>query len=146
MKPARRCLCLILALVVAACSAEETARPGRSVRRVATIQYDRGSVSLAVPATARVGEPIPVVVTTYGDGCHREDSTEVHVTGLRAEVVPYQRVYTPRADEGCALALHVNPRLVRVVFRAAGRATVRVTGRAELGDSLLRVERGLTVR
>ncbi len=126
-----------------ALSLEEPLKPGISVRRVARILFANDRVLVDVPAAAVAGVPLTVAVTTYGGGCVGEDTTVTFVEGLHADVVPYQRVITGVA---CTLELRITKRQVAIVFPAAGRATVRVIGRASPGDSVVVVERGVTVR
>ncbi len=122
---------------------EEPLTPGISVRRVALIRLSNDPVVVDVPAAAVAGVPLTVAVTTYG-GCVGEDTTVTFVEGLHADVVPYQRVIT--GNIACTLELRITKRQVAIVFPAAGRATVRVIGRASPSDSLVVVERGVTVR
>lgn len=82
-------------------------------------------------------------VTTYGGGCIREDTTAVVVSGMRAAVVRYQQVYSPRPREACADILTITRRTETVRFPSAGRAMVRVIGRAAPGDSLVTIERAV---
>jgi hypothetical protein len=70
----------------------------------------------------------------------------VSVSELRAEVVPYQRVYVPGPNGACTMELRVTRRPVRLTFATPGRARVRVIGRAAPGDSLIAIERSLEVR
>lgn len=127
--------------------AEQAPAAGLSARRVATIRGYGEAAVVTVPATARAGEPVVVGVTTYGGGCVREDTTVTTVVGVRADVVPYQLVYTPRANEACTLELRINARQVRLTFGTPGPAQVVVTGRvAGPGDSLVRIVRAIDVR
>ncbi len=126
--------------------AEQVPTAGLTARRVANVRgYADGAV-VNVPAAARAGEPVAVSVTTYGGGCISEDTTVVTVAGARADVVPYQRVYTPRANEACTDELRINPRQLRLTFAAPGAARVVVTGRASPGDSLVQIVRAVDVR
>ena len=102
--------------------------PGQTVRRVATIGFYGDPIVVGLPATARAGAP-----------------TTVTVAGRVAEVGPYQRVCTPRPNEGCTRELRITERRVSVTFAALGAATVRVTGRVQPGDSLVTVTRQLRV-
>lgn len=120
--------------------------PGQSALRVARIAHYGDPVVVEVPESATAGSPLAVAVTTYGGGCVSEDTTVVQVDGLRADVVPYQRIYQPGVNGACTMELRVTRRMVSVVFASAGRATVRVIGRAKPGDSLVVVERGVLVR
>ena len=120
--------------------------PGASALRVARTHFYDQPVAIEVPAAATAGTPFLVAVTTFGGGCIAEDTTVVLVLGMHADVVPYQRVYQPRADEGCTEELRITRREVTVTLPAAGTAVVRVYGRAMPGDSLVVVDRAVTVR
>jgi hypothetical protein len=120
--------------------------PGASALRVGRTHFYGNPVVIDVPPSATSGTPFAVAVTTYGGGCTGEDRSVVLVTDLRADVVPYQRVYRPRADEACTEELRITRREVAVTFQATGQAVVRVHGRAMPGDSLVVVERVVTVR
>ena len=122
---------------------EEPLAPGIAVRRVARIAFYSDPAVVEVPAAAVAAVPLTVAVTTYGGGCVGEDTTVTFVEGLHADVVPYQRVITGVA---CTLELRITKRQIAIVFAAAGRATVRVIGRVSPSDSLVVVERGVTVR
>jgi hypothetical protein len=120
--------------------------PGATALRVARTHFYGQPVVIEVPSGALAGTPIPVAVTTYGGGCMAEDTTVVLVVGMNADVVPYQRVYHPRADEACTEELRITRREVTVTFAAVGTAVVRVYGRAMPGDSLVTVDRVVQVR
>ena len=98
---------------------------------------------IGVPSTARIGEAIPLTVTTYGGGCTGEDTTVIAVDSLIADIRPYQRV--PTGPETCIAILRVNRRSLLVTFTTRGRATIRVHGRAEPGDSAVTVTRTVLV-
>lgn len=119
---------------------------GRAALRVAHIDFYSDPVVVEVPGAATAGTPFTVAVTTYGGGCVSEDTTVVQVTGLHADVVPYQRVYRPGANEACTQELRITRREASVVFAAPGLATVRVIGRAAPDDGLVVVERQVAVR
>lgn len=121
------------------------AAPGHTARRIATISFYRDPPVVQLPASAHTGQPIELYVTTYGGGCIGEDTTVVAVNDLRTDVVPYQKIYTPRGNEGCTLELRITRRAVRLVFSKPGIAIVQVTGRAAPGDSLVQVKRALLV-
>lgn len=126
--------------------AEQAAVVGASTRRVAVVYHHEDPAVLEVPETGRVGEPITVQVTTYGGGCVRDDTTVATVAGLQADIVPYQQIFTPGPRGGCTRDLRITRRSVRVVFGTPGPARVRLIGRAQPGDSLIRLERQVTIR
>ncbi|GAC1682843.1 MAG: hypothetical protein NVS9B3_00560 [Gemmatimonadaceae bacterium] len=125
---------------------EHPTAPGQSVRRVAVIQVNTDPLVVDIAQSATVGTPVGVDVTTYGGGCMAEDATVVKTIGLHADVVPYQQIYTPLAGQACTMDLRVTRRHENIVFTTAGTATVRVVGRAVPGDSLIVVERSVTIR
>jgi hypothetical protein len=118
---------------------------GESALRIASIGQSGEPVQVEVPSTAKVGQSVPVAVTTYSGGCISDDTTAVDVHPHLANVVPYQRVYQPRQNEGCTMELRVNRREVGIVFREPGPATVTVYGRTYPGGLLTPVTRQLTV-
>jgi hypothetical protein len=111
--------------------AEQMLAPGVSALRVATVGAYGDSAAVSVPATAHAGTPFSVKVTTYGGGCIKEDTTVVTVVGARAEIVPYQRIYTPRTNppEACTLELRITQREAQVTFGAPGQSQVEVISR-----------------
>lgn len=126
---------------------EQQPAPGQSARHIAAILFYHDPIVIDVPASAHPGQPVDLAITTYGGGCISEDTTVVSTSGLLADVVPYQRVYTPKPPiEGCTMELRITRRLVPLVFSTPGVATVRVTGRAAPGDSLVQVLRAVVVR
>lgn len=118
---------------------------GQSALRVASIGQYGDPVQVEVPSIAKAGQPVPVAVTTYSGGCIHDDTTAVDVLPHLANVVPYQRVYQPRQNEGCTMELRVNRRQVNVVFSEPGPATVTVYGRTYPGGLLTPVTRQLVV-
>jgi hypothetical protein len=127
--------------------AEQRLAPGVVALRVAVVGGYRDSAAVSVPAIAHAGEPVAIGVTTYGGGCVSEDTTVVTVTGAQAEIIPYQRVYTPRADrsEGCTLELRIARRQVQVTFAAPGRSQVEVISRDNATGPLVHTVRTIDV-
>lgn len=96
---------------------------------VGRISPSLSSVQAArAPATARVGVPFTVTVTTVGSGsCTRAAGARVSRVNARFVVVePLDR----ERDGTCTDDLASYPRDVRVTFEEAGDAVVRVSGRA----------------
>ena len=147
-----------LALLLAACHSDSAVGPNRAAlsledeltgkpgffRRIAWIHFGQGedSVVFVVPGHARVGQPVQAAITTYGGGCIAEDTTFVSVAGMSAEITPMQRIYYGGA---CTLELRITRRPVSLVFNQPGVASVRVTGRASPGDSLIAVRRWIEI-
>jgi hypothetical protein len=119
---------------------------GALERRPATLRFHGDSAQVTVPAEARAGEPLRVSLTTYGGGCTREDTTEVRVIGLVADVTPYQLAPREGSAMVCTMELRLNRRDVDVLFEDRGAAMVRVIGVSQPGDSAMRIERKVTVR
>lgn len=149
---------IAMAFVIAGCSASSSIAPydeaksfedeltgeAGEFRRLAWIHFGQGAdtVVFQVPASAKAGVPVEAAITTYGGGCIKEDTTVVSVSGMSAEIVPIQLV---RMQGACTAELRVTRRSVKMVFPEAGVATVRVTGRANPGDSLIAVRRRIQV-
>ena len=126
--------------------AADTAAAEPLVRRPATLQFHGDSARVTVPPSGTMGQPVRVALTTYGGGCVREDTTEVRVRGLVAEVMPYQLAPRPGSSMICTMELRLTRREVDVVFAERGRATVRIVGVRQPGDSAMRIERQVVVR
>jgi hypothetical protein len=124
--------------------AEEPLRAGVNALRVGRIQLEGPVVKL--PSNVRRNEPVDAYVTTYGGGCISSDTTVANVAALRATIVPYQREYRPLPNGACTMELRVERRAVRLVFATAGIAVIRVVGRVSPDDSLVAIERRLTVQ
>jgi hypothetical protein len=147
-----------LALLLAACHSDSAVGPNRAAlsledeltgkpgifRRIAWIHFGQGqdSVVFIVPGHARVGQPVQAVITTYGGGCISEDTTFVSVSGMSAEITPMQRVYYGGA---CTMEMRITRRPITLVFDKPGVANVRVTGRANPGDSLIAARRWIQI-
>jgi hypothetical protein len=84
------------------------------------------------PDSVASGVAFDIVVNTAGTtGCWQPDGAEVSLSGLAAEVVPYDRVVGPN----CADAPSVLSRTLSLTFEERGEALIRVTGRVIiLGD------------
>jgi len=83
---------------------------------------------LKLPAQATAGTAFQITVTTVGSSsCTRADGADVAVSGLVADVTPWDRV----APEGtaCTEDLAAFPRDVTLRFDLEGTATVRLHGR-----------------
>ena len=79
------------------------------------------------PRTAVAGQAFSATVFTFGSSsCTTPDGADVTVTGLDAEVVPYDRV--PAAPVACTADFGQHPHPVTLRFDTAGSATLRVRG------------------
>lgn len=96
-------------------------QPGLLMPELSSIQM------LQMPAHARAGVAFEITVTTLGSSlCTRADGATVSVTGLVADVTPWDRI----APEGtaCTDDLHPFPRAARVRFDTPGSALIRLHG------------------
>ena len=109
-----------------------------------TIMYFGDGPEIDVPENGRVGDAIPLTVTTYGGGCILEDTTIVAVDSLSANISPYQRIPTRPAT--CTAELNINRRALLVTFAISGRATVKIYGRAVPADTAVAFLRSILVR
>ena len=125
--------------------ADRVAADGLSATRVGTLQFYADTVRIEMPDRANRGVPLDIYVSTYGGGCVGSDTTVTAVQGLRATVVPYQRVST-NPNLACPSILLIDRRRARIVFETPGTATVRVIGREEPSGRLFAVERRIAVR
>ena len=125
---------------------EETLVVNVAALRVGVVRGVSDPITIAVPATARIGEAVVVRITTYGGGCVGPDTTVASTVGLRALIVPYQRVFTVPSQVACTDDLRLESRAVSVTFTSVGEAIVRIVGRAASRDALIAVERRVSVR
>lgn len=85
--------------------------------------------SLEVPDTVGVGEAFTAMVRTVGmNGCWAAAGEDVSVDGLTATIVPFDAT-GEREGVACTTALVSLRHDVRLTFREAGEAAVRVEGR-----------------
>jgi len=94
---------------------------------------------LEMPARAIAGVAFEITVTTVGSGiCTRADGASVAVSGLVADVTPWDRLAPARAV--CTDDLAPFPRRVTLRFSSPGTATIRLHGRGGLTyDAVLTV-------
>ena len=127
--------------------AEETPREGVSALRVGTIRMNGTDTTLLeVPAVARRGAVTELYLTTYAGGCIGRDTTIARVDGLRASIVPYQRVFVPPGGGACTRILILERRAIRVTFATSGEAIIRVVGRVSPDRGLVAIQRRLVVQ
>ena len=86
---------------------------------------------LEMPANATAGVSFEITVTTVGSSsCTRADGASVAVSGLVADVTPWDLVAPVGAV--CTDDLAPFPRRVTLRFSGAGTATIRLHGRGGL--------------
>ncbi|HEU4699809.1 MAG TPA: hypothetical protein VFS40_11560 [Gemmatimonadales bacterium] len=99
-------------------------------RRVVGLIAAGGPAGAAViegPDTLRVGQGASFTINTFGSSsCTQPDGAAVAVTGLVAEVTPYDRV--PRGDTYCTADIGARPHPVTLTFAQPGTAIIRVLG------------------
>ena len=113
-------------------------------RQVGVLVFYGDSAHVTAPESVALGEPATIVVKTAGGGCIRTGDTEVQVTGLVAELTPYD--HFPSAGQICTADFRLNTHTVTVQFTQRGQATVRVRGRAQPSGQIVTVVRQITVR
>jgi hypothetical protein len=116
--------CLV-AVLSTACGEED------SVVEVGIVELHSDPLLLDVPAVARVGEALEVVVTTYGDGCVSEETTQVEMSGDDlVTITPFDRRIIPSDKTGrCPAILRKFPHRAELMFTTPGTKTVLVRGR-----------------
>jgi hypothetical protein len=121
----------------------------------AILDFYGDRTDVIVPATARVGEPVTVVVQTFGGPvelasrqvvCIGMGRTEVVLQGLTLEVKPFDIENRPAAGLACVDMRVLLRHEARVVFAEPGTATVRVSGRRFPTDQAITFTREVIVR
>lgn len=119
-------------------------------RRIATI--DRADVlayGVTIEAPKRVarGEEFTVTVTTYGSGCIGKGDTASQVSGLVADVTPYDwEVVRLPPNTGCTVSVELHEHVATLRFDQAGDARVVIRGRRKPSGEVISVERRIEVR
>jgi hypothetical protein len=85
--------------------------------------------AVTAPATARVGEDVPVTITTFGDGCVEKGDEAVLLGENIATVFVYDLTTATRPDVRCTTILKTFSHTVTVRFTRAGEARIQVWGR-----------------
>ncbi|MFN0251940.1 MAG: hypothetical protein ACKV2T_34005 [Kofleriaceae bacterium] len=98
-----------------------------------------------VPGSARVGEPIHIVVETAGGGCVHYVRTDVEQTADRVVIYPYDS--RPPTGAICTQELRSLEHLAVVRFSTAGTKTIEVFGRSvdSQGDEVISVPLSIDV-
>ena len=127
---------------------EEAPRAGRTARRVAVRLVMSGTTEefVTAPAAARLGDAVDLQITTAGGCTLHPDTTVVTVIGLRATIVPYQRVSVLPPNVDCPLILPLELRRVRLTFATRGSATVRIVHRTPDGGAVQTLELPIDIR
>lgn len=103
------------------------------------------------PEAVAAGIPFTATVVTFGSGtCTRPDGAELEITGLEAEITPYDLEYRGPWEKGgyaiaCTDDLAPYPREISLVFDEPGDAEIVVIGRPVLGDTLSEFRIGIVV-
>ncbi len=108
--------------------------------------YNDRSMVLTLPATARAGQDINVVVRTFGNGCVSAAGTAVRYGTAVASLTPYDNDLSRASPGVVCLGILVRPaHVVTLQFPEPGVATVRVEGRKEPGSQAATVEGTISV-
>jgi hypothetical protein len=122
---------LVVALF-AACGSP--AEPGLRVERQVGVIGESGASLLVIPERAAAGTPVAIIVHTFGSGCVREADTETLVSGMLADITPYDSfTVSMPSSMACTMRLYAFPHETTVAFASRGVATVRVHGRLDNG-------------
>ena len=125
----------------------ETRFPGNLLRNDPNIE------TITAPDTVVVGRSFAITVFTSGGGCFRKGDEEVAVSGLAAEIRPFDVFVDPGPDGACTADLVYYPHTAAVTFAEPGRATLRAIGSGgeggfgppPVGAPLVTVERAIVV-
>ena len=135
------------AALTVSCSNHETVMGQDTELRLGVIESFGDPVEITVPGSVVAGTPFEITVNTYGNGCVGLGETRVTVTGLTAEIEPFDWVFTPPPGAACTDQLIRFSHVATVEFVEKGTATLRVRGsRGEPGGKVLEVERSIAVR
>ncbi len=138
-------LLMPLGMALAACSGDDMPEMERLPGILRISPSD--SFMIEVPDTAQVGVTTTVTVNTVGGTCTQQGDTEVSVTGLTAEIRPFDLAFRVRpANVVCSTSATYFPHRARVTFSSTGTATIRVIGLEGFDDSTAVVERQMVVR
>lgn len=122
---------ILLVALLSACS--DPVAPGDDwVRQPGLLLPELSSAQmLQMPAQARAGVAFEITVTTLGSSsCTRPDGATVSVSGLVADVTPWDRIAP--AGTACTDDLHPFPRTASVRFDSPGTALIRLHGKGDL--------------
>ncbi len=107
--------------------------------------YDR-PIDIQAPETARAGDTVTIMVTTYGDGqCIKFHDTDVAVSGNAVEIVPLD-YFEERAGNWCPDILVSIKHQVRVALIEPGATKVLVKGRRWPGNETISGGREIVTR
>ncbi len=135
------------AALTVSCSNHETVMGQDRELRLGVIEPFGTPVEITVPGSVVAGTPFEITVNTYGNGCVGLGETRVTVTGLTAEIEPFDWVVTPHPGAFCTDELNRFSHVATVEFVEKGTATLRVRGsRGEPGGEVVEVERSIAVR
>jgi hypothetical protein len=139
--------CVILAAGVGLGCQSPTDNEIQRERQLALLQFYHDPIVVHAPETASVSTPFDITVRTYGDGCIDEGDTEVSVSGLTADIRPFDHfvTYLP-ARYACPDILHFYTHRAAIQFDQAGIATITVHGRIRPGDGAIAVQRSVHVQ
>lgn len=142
-------------LLLAACGNDGGAQnlpdadPGTDELLVGIIDFLGESADvLMAPATAQVGMPVSVTVSTYGGGCESASSMDTSANADTVTLVPYDRTYRQPGDI-CTSVLRRLPHTTQLTFPSTGTWTIVVRGRRQTisqPDSIVEIQQTLAVQ
>jgi len=113
----------------------------------ASIVFHTDSAEVIAPSTVFVGEPFEVTVSTFGGGCTSFGETRLSVSGLTAEIRPYDSEVTHAPKNyGCTGELLILSHTVTLDFNRRGRALIWIYGRSQPDGELVAFAREVDVR
>ncbi len=113
----------------------------------ASIVFYSDSAEVAAPSTVLVGESFDVTVSSFGGGCTSFGETRLSVSGLTAEVRPYDSEVTHAPKNYfCSDVLLTFSHTATVQFNQRGRALIWIYGRSQPGGEIVAFAREVDVR
>jgi hypothetical protein len=101
----------------------DSAQPPANQQLGAIKGFMQGDPHISV---SREGRAVRVAVTTYGDGCYRKGETRVTLSGMVADVRPYDLLQPPGTN--CTRQLVAGTHEAVISFPSTGTARIRVHG------------------
>lgn len=133
------------AVLIVSSSCSDPSTPITSDRLPGIFASPSSSPALAAPDTVAVNVPFSVTVTTAGGGCTLMGETETSVTGLTAEIRPFDYYVVQTAHVACTADFAYLPHKAAITLVQTGRATLRAYGRTASNEAVV-LERTVVVR
>lgn len=111
------------------------------------LEHYGDTVHLELPDHLDAGVPAAITVWTYGNPfCDRKGPIYLSVDGLLVVIEPYDLVPAPSSGKACPDVVGPFVHTVHVEVSQTGAATSRVIGRRQPDDTIMTVERPLSVQ